>query len=503
MSNNGGDSFTIEGPVTANALAAATTATIAREAWTDGSVLQFSTVDGKLHPAAIPAGPAPSGAANLLYATPDGSSGAASLRALVGGDIAAGLISNVKLANSSLTVSAGSGLSGGGAVALGGSVNLAVDSATVALLAGAQSFTGQKTFPGAGASAVVLPAVRQSAAGNDITVPAASGADSFALLAQAQTLTNKTISGASNTLSAIGNASLVNSSISITPGTGLAGGGSVSLGGSTALNVPAAYLGDWGDGSDGVATVSTTITLTKTMNYTSLTVQSGGVINTGGFGIYANNSVDVQSGGTIQNNGVAASGSSAGAAAPGVRFGNGANGANGSTTTGGNGSQATLGAGGTGGAGGAGLNGAGGTGGGVGTGVSGDTGGYLTIWSREFGQGVPGNLYRGGGGGAGGGGNNVTAGGGGGGGGGWLVIKAPTINVSGTVQANGGAGANGGGNCGGGGGGGGGVVSLIYLALTGAGTIQAAGGAKGTTGGGSGVNGSDGNAGRVLQRIIG
>ena len=271
-----GDSFNVEGPIAANALTAATTATIARESWADGYVLQYSALDGKLHPVAIPAGPAPSGAANLLYATPDGSSGAASLRALVVADIANGLITNAKLANSgvtingsggitgggavalgsslslslsaipntalansSVTVSAGTGLSGGGAVALGASVSLAIDSSAVALLSGAQTFTGQKTFPSAGASAVVIPAIRQTSAGNDITVPVASGADSFALLAQSQALTNKTISGSSNTLSNIGNSSLTNSSVTVSAGTGLSGGGSVSLGSSTSLSMPA------------------------------------------------------------------------------------------------------------------------------------------------------------------------------------------------------------------------------------------------------------------------
>ncbi len=65
--------------------------------------------------------------------------------------------------------------------------------ASVLLTSGSQTVSGQKTFPSAGSSAVVIPAVRQVSAGNDITVPTASGADSFALLAQTQTLTNKTL----------------------------------------------------------------------------------------------------------------------------------------------------------------------------------------------------------------------------------------------------------------------------------------------------------------------
>lgn len=425
-----GDQFAIEGPITANALTASTTAPIAREAWADGYVLQYSAADGKLHPVAVPAGPAPSGAANLLYATPDGSSGAASLRALVADDIADGLLANAKLANYSVTVNTSGGVTGGGTLSLGGVLSLS--------------------------------------------------------------------------LSGIPSAALAYSSFSIDTAGPLTGGGSVALGGTINLGISSGVLADWGDGSDGAVTLGAgTTTLTKTMNYTTLTVPSGATLNTAGFGIYASTSVTVASGGIVQNSGTNASGVSPGSAAPGVRFGNGSNGGLGTTAAGNSGSTATLGAGGQGGAGGAGTSGAGGAGGGLAGGVTSDTGGYLTIWSREFGQGVPGFLYRGGSGGGGGGGNGVQTGGGGGGGGGWLVIKAPSITVAGTVRANGGDGAAGlTSNCGGGGGGGGGIVSLIYLTLTQSGTVQAAGGTKGATGGGSGVAGSDGNAGRVLTRQI-
>jgi len=59
--------------------------------------------------------------------------------------------------------------------------------------------------------------------------------DDVVLRTLSQTLTNKTISGASNTLSNIANASLTNSSITVTAGTGMSGGGTVSLGSSTTL----------------------------------------------------------------------------------------------------------------------------------------------------------------------------------------------------------------------------------------------------------------------------
>jgi hypothetical protein len=59
--------------------------------------------------------------------------------------------------------------------------------------------------------------------------------DDVVLRTVSQTLTNKTISGASNTLSNIANASLTNSSVTVTAGTGMSGGGAVALGSSVTL----------------------------------------------------------------------------------------------------------------------------------------------------------------------------------------------------------------------------------------------------------------------------
>ena len=72
-----------------------------------------------------------------------------------------------------------------------------------------------------------------AAAGGTLTLP--SSTDTLVGRATTDTLTNKSISGATNTLSAIANASLTNSSVTVTAGTGMSGGGTVSLGGSITL----------------------------------------------------------------------------------------------------------------------------------------------------------------------------------------------------------------------------------------------------------------------------
>lgn len=91
-------------------------------------------------------------------------------------------------------------------------------------------------------------------------------------------LTNKSISGTTNTLTNIGNSSLTNPSLTVSAGTGLTGGGLVNLGGSTTLSLPATgTAGTYGD--------ATTIPVITTDTEGRIT----GVLNTTIAGLTASN----------------------------------------------------------------------------------------------------------------------------------------------------------------------------------------------------------------------
>ena len=112
--------------------------------------------------------------------------------------IATAGVSNSMLANPSLTVSAGTALTGGGAVALGGNTTLSLDTTKVPLLAAANTFATNQTvngtvtassFSGNGASLTNVTAVNSSELGGQ-------GSGAYAQLAAANTFSNnQTVNG--------------------------------------------------------------------------------------------------------------------------------------------------------------------------------------------------------------------------------------------------------------------------------------------------------------------
>ena len=154
-------------------------------------------------------------------------------------------ITNAKLTNSSVTVTAGSALTGGGAVALGASITLdvAVDDSTIEVNADALrvkdagitnvklanssvTVTAGSALTGGGAVALGASVTLDVAVdGSTIEV------DTDALRVKDLGITNAKLAGS------IENAKLSNSSVTVTAGDGLASGGAVALGASVSLTV--------------------------------------------------------------------------------------------------------------------------------------------------------------------------------------------------------------------------------------------------------------------------
>lgn len=124
--------------------------------------------------------------------------------------------------------------------------------------------------------------------------------DTVALLTAAQVLTNKTISGASNTLTNIGNGSLTNSSVTVTAGVGMSGGGAVSLGSAVTLTNAGvtSAIGTANQVSVSGATGAVTFSLPQNI-HTAATPTFGGLTLTAGALASGQNALSVT--GTLSN----------------------------------------------------------------------------------------------------------------------------------------------------------------------------------------------------------
>lgn len=291
------------------------------------------------------------------------------------------------------------------------------------------------------------------------------------------------------------------------------------------LNIPnydTSSLSPFGDGSDGDATISTNTTLASDKYYNNLTINSGIVLETGGYHIFVK--------GTLTNNGVISNNGGAG--------GDGGVGGVDSGTAGVKAAEGTV-SGGT-----AGVEGGGyyhgglpglagnpsitnvnGVSGGDGRGGAGGAAGVATpetlhfgvtsksslngyVFNNEntdfsleylYGQ-ISGALLSSS---AGSGSGSGNAGGGSGATGGVVYVAGAIITGTGSIQAKGGAGGVGAGGPGGGGGGGGGsggFVALIYNSFSGV-SIDVGGGAGGAGGGSGATKGSNGNNGNTGKYI--
>jgi hypothetical protein len=257
-----------------------------------------------------------------------------------------------------------------------------------------------------------------------------------------------------------------------------------------------------GTGIDGNITISGTTTLTRDMEYNTLIIAAGGILQPDGYAVHVRRLLTNH--GTIRGNGTAGGAGVSGGTALTTRH-------YGGSTAGGAGRNG-AGPGNPGGAANPSKGGTGGAGGGDGDAFAGGAAGVVTAPTVSQGTfNVPPNTITltdktgtevlGGSGGGGGAQDRFGTSGNGGSGGRVLMIAATSIHNTGTIQANGGAGGNAAGSdsgLGGGGGGGGGWIVMVYSRIQDNGTIQALGGAAGLQDEG-GVNGVAGSSGAVLQ----
>jgi hypothetical protein len=124
---------------------------------------------------------------------------------------------------------------------------LPANTGTIAELNLAQTWTATQTLPNSGllmlgssTGATTFTSANSSPSNYTITVPDVT--DTMATISAGQTLTNKSISGSTNTISNIGNGSLTNSTITIN-GTPISLGGSTTIPTATAGQIPGLTTG--------------------------------------------------------------------------------------------------------------------------------------------------------------------------------------------------------------------------------------------------------------------
>lgn len=253
-------------------------------------------------------------------------------------------------------------------------------------------------------------------------------------------------------------------------------------------------------------------TMTRDCACTTLTVNNGVTIKTGGFRVFC--TAALVNNGNINYDGIPSSLGTGGTATTGGTAGaSGGTGGSSTTTTGGSPSGVVVSLGGAGGNGGASGAVAGGTGGSAtipSPGQGGIEGAYtfysvLTARPIFAASGAATQAFSGGGGGAGGGSSGgISNAGGGGGGGGGVNVYAYTVSGNGTISAAGAVGGVGRASNGAGGGGGGGgfiIIVTTTASVTSVNTFSVAGGVGGV-GSGSGATGSTGGAGRLISFLV-
>jgi hypothetical protein len=197
------------------------------------------------------------------------------------GSLSFGLVQNSALQNSSSTITAGDGLTSGGTLTLGGSVTLAVDYSGVdnVILAATnqtstQVNTGSKIMISDTSNNVNYHNVSDLPFTNNtgtVTSVAIVGTDGIDVDSGSPITSSGTITlGLSN----VPNSSLQNSSITVTAGDGLTGGGTPSLGGSITISHAntSSAIGFDSDNSNGVVIQDIRVTLDTYGHVTGSTV---------------------------------------------------------------------------------------------------------------------------------------------------------------------------------------------------------------------------------------